>query len=137
MDRAGVALEHFLPGVDEVLVNVVELIGPFVYVLTANHVTDRTDRVEVAVFTAESHPRPANVYRSCEVVARSVEGDLALVILGNLEGYWENAAGLVKSLLEKADKGKKKDLYAAAMNLGIETVARGRSPAKYAERAAA
>jgi hypothetical protein len=52
---------------------------------------------------------------------------LARVILGNLEGYWENGVKLVKSLLEKADKGKKKELYAATTNLAIETVARGRS----------
>jgi S1-C subfamily serine protease len=55
--------------------------GPFVYILTANHVTDRSERVEVAVFTAGSYPRPDKVYQSGEVVARSVEGDLALIRL--------------------------------------------------------
>jgi hypothetical protein len=59
---------------------------------------------------------------------------LALVILGNLEGYWENGVKLVRTQLEKADKGKKKELYAATMNLAIETVARGRSPSHIRER---
>jgi hypothetical protein len=59
---------------------------------------------------------------------------LALVVLGNLEGYWENGVKLVKARLEKPEKGKKKELYAATMNLAIETVARGRSPSHIRER---
>src|SRR5262249_3931421 len=55
--------------------------GPFVYILTANHVTDRAERIEVSVFTAESYPRPDRVYKSAEVVAPSSDGDLAVIRL--------------------------------------------------------
>ena len=52
---------------------------------------------------------------------------LATVILGNLKDYWENGVELVLELLIIADKGKKKELYDATLNLGIATAARGRS----------
>lgn len=54
--------------------------GPFVYVLTARHVVDKAERLEVHVFSAASYPKPENVYRSAEVIAR-MKGlsDLALV----------------------------------------------------------
>jgi hypothetical protein len=54
---------------------------------------------------------------------------LAKVILGNLDGYWDNGVSLVLEQLRAADKGKKKDLYAATMNLAIETISRGHAPA--------
>src|SRR5262249_38111316 len=53
---------------------------------------------------------------------------LATVILGNLKDYWQQGVSVVLQLLEAADKGRKKDLYDATMNLAIATVARGRSP---------
>ena len=53
---------------------------------------------------------------------------LATVLLGNLDGYWENGVSLILAMLERADRNRKKDQYAATMNLGIETVARGHSP---------
>jgi S1-C subfamily serine protease len=53
--------------------------GPFVYLLTANHVVEGAEGLEVATFTARSYPRPENVYRSAEVLARSVDVDLALL----------------------------------------------------------
>ena len=54
---------------------------------------------------------------------------LAKVILGNLANYWDNGIALVLRLLQAADRGKKKELYAATMNLGVETVSRGHAPA--------
>jgi hypothetical protein len=53
---------------------------------------------------------------------------LAKVILGNLDGYWDNGVTLVLDLLQAADKRKKKELYAATMNLGVETISRGHAP---------
>ena len=55
--------------------------GPFVYVLTANHVVAGTERVEVATFSARSYPKPETVSASAEVVARSEEADLAVLRL--------------------------------------------------------
>jgi S1-C subfamily serine protease len=54
--------------------------GPFVYVLTAQHVVQGADRLEIAVFSNESYPVPKKTYRSGEIVAelRGPE-DLALV----------------------------------------------------------
>lgn len=59
---------------------------------------------------------------------------LARVIQGNLKDYWENGVKLVLELLTEADGGKKKHLYAATMNLAVETVARGRYPSHVRER---
>ena len=53
---------------------------------------------------------------------------LAIVLLGNLDGYWDDGVQLLKDMLQQADKGKKKELYALTMNVAVETVARGRSP---------
>lgn len=54
--------------------------GSFVYVLTANHVVEKGDRLEVATFSAASYPKPARVYRSVRVVARAGDmRDLALL----------------------------------------------------------
>jgi hypothetical protein len=53
---------------------------------------------------------------------------LAIVLLGNLDNYWPDGVRLLKEMLQKADKGKKKDLYDLTMNVAVETVSRGRSP---------
>jgi S1-C subfamily serine protease len=53
--------------------------GPFLYVLTAAHVVAGAKKVEVATFSADSHPKPAKVYREVEVLARSAEADLAVL----------------------------------------------------------
>ena len=53
--------------------------GPFVYVLTANHVVEGAERVEVATFSARSYPRPEAVSPSAKVLARSAEADLAVL----------------------------------------------------------
>jgi S1-C subfamily serine protease len=52
----------------------------FLYILTAAHVVDRAQRVEVQTFSATSYPEPETVYRSGRVVAvsRGIR-DLALV----------------------------------------------------------
>ena len=50
------------------------------------------------------------------------------MLLGNLDGYWDSGVQLLNDMLQQADKGKKKDLYDLTMNVGVETVARGRSP---------
>ena len=36
---------------------------------------------------------------------------LAIVLLGNLDGYWDDGVQLLKDMLGQADKGKKKELY--------------------------
>jgi hypothetical protein len=52
----------------------------FFYVLTANHVVDRPDGLEVQTYSAASYPRVQTVYRSVRVVARGKgPADLALL----------------------------------------------------------
>jgi S1-C subfamily serine protease len=54
--------------------------GGFVYVLTAYHVVEKAERLEVATFSAASYPKPARVYRSVRIVARADDmRDLALL----------------------------------------------------------
>jgi hypothetical protein len=55
--------------------------GPFVYILTAHHVVDRAERVQISVYSARSYPRADKVYRSAEVIASSPDCDLALLRL--------------------------------------------------------
>jgi len=56
--------------------------GAFVYVLTADHVVEKADHLEVATFSASSYPKPRKVYRSVRVVARAGDTrDLALLRL--------------------------------------------------------
>ena len=54
--------------------------GPFVYVLTPQHLVQGGDRLEIATFSKESYPKPINLYRAAEITAelRGLE-DLALV----------------------------------------------------------
>jgi S1-C subfamily serine protease len=54
--------------------------GACVYILTACHVVERADRLEVTTFSPDSLPRPTRVYRAARVVARANDmRDLALV----------------------------------------------------------
>jgi S1-C subfamily serine protease len=55
--------------------------GPFVYVLTANHVVEGAERLEVSTFSARSYPRPETVSSAADVLARSAEADLAVLRL--------------------------------------------------------
>jgi S1-C subfamily serine protease len=56
--------------------------GPFVYILTAQHVVDGGERLEVATFSATSYPRPHRRYRTVSVVAKAGDlRDLALLRL--------------------------------------------------------
>jgi len=55
--------------------------GPFVYILTAGHVAEDGDSLEIATFSAKSHPKPETVYRSGKVLARSLTPDLAVIQL--------------------------------------------------------
>jgi S1-C subfamily serine protease len=53
-----------------------------IYLLTAAHLVERADRLEVAVFSVDSYPEPAKVYKKAEVVARTKDmRDLALIRL--------------------------------------------------------
>jgi S1-C subfamily serine protease len=53
--------------------------GVFVYVLTANHVVDGAERLELALFSAANYPEPDAVVREVDVVASSKEADLAVL----------------------------------------------------------
>jgi S1-C subfamily serine protease len=54
--------------------------GAFVYILTANHLVHKADRLEVSTFVVGSYPKPKNVYRSAELVAGTDDlKDLALI----------------------------------------------------------
>jgi hypothetical protein len=59
---------------------VIAVKGPCAYVLTAFHVIDKAEGLEVATFTGASYPRPDKVYRAVTVVARAADVlDLALL----------------------------------------------------------
>jgi S1-C subfamily serine protease len=55
--------------------------GPFVYILTANHIVDQAERLEIQTFSARSLPRPEAVYRSGVVFAQGKDEDLAVLRL--------------------------------------------------------
>jgi S1-C subfamily serine protease len=55
--------------------------GPFVYVLTAQHVVAGARQVEVQTFSERSYPRPEKSYRAAEVLAIDAGADLAVVRL--------------------------------------------------------
>lgn len=53
--------------------------GKSVYILTAGHVVERGDALEIATFSAQSYPKPESVSKSAEVLARSLSPDLAVI----------------------------------------------------------
>lgn len=54
--------------------------GPFIYVVTAQHIVQGADRLEISVYSQESYPKAKAVYRSAQVVAESkLLADLALL----------------------------------------------------------
>ncbi len=55
--------------------------GPFVYLLTAEHVVAGAERLEVSTFSAASYPRPDNTYFSADVVTKRKDQDVALLRL--------------------------------------------------------
>jgi len=69
---------------------IVKKSGPFVYILTANHVVDGEERPVIVTFpagaTAESDD---HTYRSAKVIARTKQGDLALIRLAAGDGWPE------------------------------------------------
>jgi S1-C subfamily serine protease len=50
-----------------------------IYVLTARHVVEKAEKVDVHTFSAESYPKAAKVYGSAQVIAQAKEQDLAVV----------------------------------------------------------
>ena len=59
--------------------------GPFVYLLTANHVVDQAERVEVQTFSPRSLPKPEAVYRSVAVLAQAKDEDVAVLRLATAD----------------------------------------------------
>src|SRR5258708_37151247 len=54
--------------------------GAFVYVLTAHHVVEKADRLEVATYSRDSYPKAAKVYDAVRLIARADDlRDLALL----------------------------------------------------------
>jgi S1-C subfamily serine protease len=102
--------------------------GPVVYLLTASHVVEGADQVEVAVFSAASQRKPSAVYRSVRVIARERHSDLALLRLTTKD---ELPGGL--SVCPPGRPLPGKDLLALAVGCGergpsclVETVQRKR-----------
>jgi serine protease Do len=60
---------------------IVQQSGAFVYIITAAHLVEKTETAEVAVYSAQSLPKPAKVYAKAQVIARSQGPDLALLRL--------------------------------------------------------
>lgn len=59
--------------------------GGFVYILTAQHLIGRADKLEVHVYSQDSYPKPASVYRSVKVLAEDKDQDLALLRLATAD----------------------------------------------------
>ncbi len=60
--------------------------GPFVYILTAEHVVKGADRLEVSVFFRGSYPKPKAIYRSAEILAQTRGlADLAVLRLATTD----------------------------------------------------
>jgi S1-C subfamily serine protease len=97
--------------------------GAFVYVLTARHVVAGADRLEVAMFSPASHPKPAAVVKEAEVVARAKTTDLALVRFP----WRREIEPLPIAPLSHAPEGK----AFAALSVGCEA---GQAPQLRAER---
>lgn len=55
--------------------------GPFVYILTADHLLNPGGKFEVSTFSESSYPRPNNIYFNAEVMARDRDLDVALLRL--------------------------------------------------------
>jgi len=55
--------------------------GAGVYFLTAGHVAQAGDKLEIHTFTKDSYPKPADVYKSAEVLAADKEHDVAVLRL--------------------------------------------------------
>jgi S1-C subfamily serine protease len=56
--------------------------GPFAYILTARHLVDGADGLEISVFLKDSYPKPKAVHRTLKIVAESPPPvDLALLRL--------------------------------------------------------
>jgi S1-C subfamily serine protease len=51
----------------------------YVYVLTANHVVEGSDRLSVVTFTADEPPREQHTFAVVSVIARNSEADLAVL----------------------------------------------------------
>src|SRR5262249_26382207 len=50
------------------------------YVLTANHVVEKAEKLEVHVFSAKSYPKAAAVYDGTRIFAQAKEPDLAVLL---------------------------------------------------------
>jgi S1-C subfamily serine protease len=60
--------------------------APFVYILTASHIVQRAEQLEIAVFSEQSLPKPKVVYNSAKVVAETGGlTDLAVLRLAGTE----------------------------------------------------
>ncbi len=55
--------------------------GKTVYFLTAAHVAKPDDKLEISVYTAESYPKPTEVYKSATVLVSDSEKDIAVIRL--------------------------------------------------------
>lgn len=62
--------------------------GAITFILTAAHVVDAADRVDVHVFTSKSSPKPARIYESAAVIVRAKDKqpDLAVLRLIGFDG---------------------------------------------------
>ncbi len=60
--------------------------GPAVYILTAGHVVEKTERLEIHTYSAESYPKAKKVYETAQVIARLKDlNDLAIVRLSSTD----------------------------------------------------
>jgi len=53
--------------------------GPWIYVLTANHVVEGATKLQISTYSQKSYPQPEAIYPAITVLARSEVADLALL----------------------------------------------------------
>jgi hypothetical protein len=82
---------------------VISKIGTVAYVLTAAHLADGADSLDVKIYSNESYPKPLHVYLAVPVVARRTENNQDLALL-RIAGYAGGPPGLKICPLQAAPK---------------------------------
>jgi S1-C subfamily serine protease len=77
--------------------------GTVAYVLTAAHIAEGVDTLDVKVFSSQSYPKPQHVYVAVPVVARRTENNQDLALL-RITGYAGESPGLKICPLQAAPK---------------------------------
>ena len=82
---------------------IVSKVGTVAYVLTAAHIADGVDTLDVKIFANKTYPKAEHVYLKVPVIARRTENNQDLALL-RIAGYTGESAGLKICPLPAAPK---------------------------------